>query len=91
MRAANYSDHRAFKQGTRLTPGGAAHESFASQPEADFWQTPEPKLARLEGQLLSDEIDRRAFLDRAVQLGLSEAHADAEAGKFLAIAIGGVT
>src|SRR5262245_2751557 len=43
-------------------------------------------LALLEGQLLSSEIHRNAFVARAVQLGLSTQGAGAAADKFLAIA-----
>src|SRR5258706_16433534 len=44
------------------------------------------KLALLEGQLLSRQIDRHVFLEGATRLGLSTSNADAAAGKFLAIA-----
>jgi choline dehydrogenase len=44
------------------------------------------KLALLEGQLLSRQIDRHVFLEGATRLGLSGPDADAAAGKFLAIA-----
>jgi len=44
------------------------------------------KLALLEGQLLSRQIDRHVFLEGATRLGLSGPDADAAAAKFLAIA-----
>src|SRR5260370_28553448 len=44
------------------------------------------KLALLEGQLLSRQIDRHVFLEGATRLGLSLPDADAAAAKFLAIA-----
>ena len=44
------------------------------------------KLALLEGQLLSRQIDRHVFLEGATRIGLSRPDADAVAGKFLAIA-----
>lgn len=47
---------------------------------------PGVSLAVLEGQLLSSEIDRSAFVTRAVQLGLSAQDAGAAADQFLAIA-----
>jgi choline dehydrogenase len=44
------------------------------------------KLALLEGQLLSRQIDRHVFLEGTKRLGLSGPDADAAAGKLLAIA-----
>src|SRR5258708_4713128 len=44
------------------------------------------KLALLEGQLLSRQIDRHVFLEGATRLGLSGPDADAAAAQFLAIA-----
>jgi choline dehydrogenase len=44
------------------------------------------KLALIEGQLLSRQIDRHVFLEGATRLGLSGPDADAAAGKLLAIA-----
>jgi choline dehydrogenase len=44
------------------------------------------RLALLEGQLLSGDIDRRAFLAAATRLGLTDPDADTAASKFLAIA-----
>jgi choline dehydrogenase-like flavoprotein len=44
------------------------------------------KLALLEGQLLSRQIDRDVFVEGAMRLGLSWPVADAAAGKCLAIA-----
>jgi choline dehydrogenase len=43
-------------------------------------------FALLEGQLLSGEIDRSAFLERTTPLGIAESEAEAVADKFLAIA-----
>jgi choline dehydrogenase len=47
---------------------------------------PGVKLALLEAQLLSGEIDRSAFLERTSQLGLAGPDAGSVADKFLAIA-----
>src|SRR4030088_528214 len=44
------------------------------------------KLALIEGQLLSRQIDRHVFLEGATRLGLSGPDAGAAAGKLLAIA-----
>ncbi|TPM22533.1 FAD-dependent oxidoreductase [Mesorhizobium sp. B2-3-5] len=43
------------------------------------------RLALLEGQLVTGQIDRRVFLDGATQLGLSGPDADEAAQKFMAI------
>src|SRR5215468_7455603 len=43
-------------------------------------------FAVLEGQLLSGEIDRSAFLERTIPLGIEVSEATAVADKFLAIA-----
>src|ERR1700730_8928239 len=48
--------------------------------------SPGVKLALLEAQLLSGEIDRSAFLERTSQLGLAGPDAASVADKFLAIA-----
>lgn len=48
--------------------------------------SPGVKLALLEAQLLSGEIDRSAFLERASQLGLAGPDAGSVADKVLAIA-----
>ena len=46
----------------------------------------EVKFALLEGQLLSRELDRTSFVQRASQLGLPAAAVSEAADKYLAIA-----
>ena len=45
------------------------------------------KLALLEGQLLTREIDRGTFIERAANLGLPAAAIGDAADKFMAIAV----
>jgi hypothetical protein len=45
------------------------------------------KLALLEGQLLTREIDRGTFIERAANLGLPAAAISDAADKFMAIAV----